>query len=447
MKDKNDLMMKPIGIDNRHPGLGAEIALFARSIDSLGTVGTVLVDAIKQLDEAARKQVATFETKNCEVSYEGNVRTVKIHGKDQQTWNKLRGRRDDYALSQRLLPRSLVVSLVSQFDAYLSRLLRYIYIAKPETFQASEKQITFADLNRFDSLDAVREYMLEKEIESVLRESKLKQFKYCEDAFAVPLRKGLDCWPAFVEIAERRNLFVHTDGCVSTQYISTCRSQGVAIGEGIKPGSELGATREYLHVAHEIVFEVGVKLGHVLWRKLLPAERSAADKSLNFLVLELLEREQWRRAIQLLDFAATDIKKFSDEETRLILTVNRAQAYLWSGDASKTREIMGEVDWSVTSDNFRLADAVLAEDWNSAVRAMKRMGKDGAVEQHHYHEWPLFRVWRKEKSFATAYEQIFGEEFAKTEQRRKRERKPKPPADPPTRANSSRSRARRRSAR
>src|SRR5690606_26404612 len=114
-------------------------------------------------------------------------------------------------------PRSLLVSLVSHFDAYVGRLIRAIYLRKPELLNSSERKLSFEELVRYDSIEAVREFVIEKEVESVLRGSHVEQFRWMERTYDVPLTKGLDSWPLFVELMERRNLFVHTDGIVSSQ--------------------------------------------------------------------------------------------------------------------------------------------------------------------------------------------------------------------------------------
>lgn len=110
--------------------------------------------------------------------------------------------------------------------------------------------------------------IIEKEVETVLRNSHVEQFDWLESKFGIPLRKGLDSWPTFVETTERRNLLVHTGGIVSSQYIKNCKEHKVAFGNDLKPGSELHVDAEYVAKAYFCIFEIGVKLAHVLWRKL-----------------------------------------------------------------------------------------------------------------------------------------------------------------------------------
>jgi len=119
--------------------------------------------------------------------------------------------------------------LVHKYDAYLGRLLRVAFYIRPEILAASDKTLTYTDLASFKSLSAARESLIEREVESVIRDSHIDHFNWMEKRFDLPLRKDLEVWPKFVEITERRNLFVHCDGIVSSQYLSVCKAHGVQL--------------------------------------------------------------------------------------------------------------------------------------------------------------------------------------------------------------------------
>jgi hypothetical protein len=57
---------------------------------------------------------------------------------------------------------------------------------------------------------------------------------------------------------------------------------------GIAEGSTLHVPQPYFLASHDCLFEIGVKLAHVLWRKLFPENREAADQELAVLSFELL---------------------------------------------------------------------------------------------------------------------------------------------------------------
>jgi hypothetical protein len=393
------------------PTYGPEIILFTKHIDAIGDVLLGMVFAVQEITKQSQEKLTNFEDENAHVTETDGKRSVQIPNAQFREWKRLARRFEHFSMSRTLLPRSLLVSLISQYDAYLGRLLRTTFIRKPEILNGSEKKISFDALTQFSSIQAAREYILEKEVETVLRSSHAEQFKWMESAFGLPLTKDLASWPSFIELTERRNLFVHTDGIVSSQYIAVCKLHKCSISEELKEGDPLGVPQAYFEAAHQCIYEIGVKLGHVLWRKMFPEERALADSNFTRLTYDLMENGKYDLAIRLLDFACSEFKKFSTEGSQLTLIVNRAQSYKWKGDDERCKKIMKAVDWSAKADQFRLADAVLAEDWPKAGKVMRRIGKEGSVDQTDYRDWPLFRDFRKQTAFLEAYEQIFGSTF------------------------------------
>jgi hypothetical protein len=270
----------------------------------------------------------------------------------------------------------------------------------------------------FTSIAEARECILEKEVESVIRKSHAEQFQWMENKFAVPLRKDLDSWPKFIELTERRNLFVHTGGIVSSQYLKVCQEHGVVFSTTPTIGNELGLAPAYFKEAVDIVFEIGVKLAHVLWRKLKPDEIKEADKNLNSIAYEPLLEENYKLAKVLFDFAAVTLKKYANDEARRVFVVNRALAYKWGGEDDKGRKIIEAEDWSATGGKFSLAEAVILENYPAALKIMRGIGKNQEeVPNVAYREWPLFKEFRKTIEFQQTFQEIVGEPLTKLEEK------------------------------
>lgn len=192
------------------PSLGTEIDSFISHVESIGDgfmLGLIL--ATQQLREKNKAKLEAFEAEYCEVIVDdGNTRTVKVPNEHLREWKKLSRRVRNITLSLVNLPRSLLVSLISHYDAYLGRIIRTIYLRLPDLLNTSERKLTFEELTKFDTIDAVREFLIEKEVESVLRSSHIEQFKWMERIYGVVLTKDLKSWSTFIELTERRNLFL-----------------------------------------------------------------------------------------------------------------------------------------------------------------------------------------------------------------------------------------------
>ncbi len=279
----------------------------------------------------------------------------------------------------------------------------------------SEKSLSFAQLVEFGSVDDAKEFILEKEIESVIRKSHAEQFEWMEKKFGIPLKKGLAIWPDFIELTERRNLFVHTDGVVSDQYMKVCREHNASI-DGIRIGDELIVTPKYFDNSYNVIFEIAFKLAHVLWRKFMPEELEEADSNLIAIGYDTLHEENYKLTAMIFDFASQTLKKYFSESNRRIMVVNQAQAYKWSGNDNKAREIVAREDWSATSGKFRLAEAVILENYEKAYDIMQEIGLNhNEIGKSEYRDWPLFKEIRKENRFVELFEQIFSEPYNKVE--------------------------------
>jgi hypothetical protein len=317
--------------------------------------------------------------------------------------------------SNSLLPRSFIVTLVSQYDAYLGQIIRFMFKAKPELLNASEKNLTYSQVIDFGSFEKVREFIIEKEVETVLRKSHIEHFEWLETKLSIPLRKDLKIWPTFVELTERRNLFVHNDGIASSKYYDVCREHSVPPNES-KEGRTLPANLKYFTSSYQCILEIGIKMAHVIWRKLKPELRSEADWDLIGIIFDFLAIEEYDLAIVLSEFA-TDLKQFSSDEVKLTFIINKAQAYKWSGDDKKCKEVLSEVDWSTRNEKLKLCNAALIDDFDIAALYMKRIGDNSEfIGKADYRNWPLFKEFKKTNQFLEAFEEIYNEKFVTIEE-------------------------------
>lgn len=375
-----------------------------------------MVQESKQVDEYIKKNGITEKVED-EEDEKGKSKLLipsdKING-----FIELNEKVETTVLAYNLMPVNFVVAFVSQFDAYIGSLIRTMFLIKPELLNSSEKNMLFSDLINFQSIEEAREFIIEKEVESVLRESHLKQFKWLENKLGITLRRDLPSFSDFIEITERRNLFVHCNGSISAQYIEICKENQVKDIESLKVGLKLNATPSYFSKCYSVLFEIGVKLGQVIWRKLKPDDIENADKHLNNICYELLVKGHNKLGLNLLTFATDILKKHHDQEMICILTINKGLAYYLSDKKDECKKVLAKHDWSATSDKFKLAISVLNEDFEKAVEIMKTIGdKSTHITKDAYREWPLFRQFRKTDKFKEVYNEIFGVELVYEERK------------------------------
>jgi len=314
-----------------------------------------------------------------------------------------------------ILPCSLFVSLVSQFDSFLGKLIKEIFVNKPEILNSSEKKLTYSRLKEIKDIEEAKNYIIESEVESILRESHTSHFSWLENRLNIPFRKDLTIWPRFVELTERRNLFVHSDGIVSSQYLAICRKSKSIEGDSPKLGEKLQVTPEYFEESFKALFEISVKLTQVIWRKLLPKDIDKSDQSLNDICFDLLKEHQFELADNLLIFATETLKKHFNEESKNIFIINKALSLKLGGNKEDAEKIVHTKDWSASSDKFKIAKWALLDDFEEVGKLMKKIGPDGEINRMSYKTWPLFREFRKTKIFLDNFKEIFKEDYSLVE--------------------------------
>lgn len=371
--------------------------------------GTHLVWA-KKYNEFVEKEAITEEDENGEEQQ-------LIEFSSYKRFEKLKRNTENTEFSSRIIARNFLIAIVSQFDVYLGKLMRNIFKINPEVLNSSERTLTFSKLSEYSSLEEAKEYVIEKEIESILRENHLQQIKWFENKLGnIALTNDLPCWKDFIELTERRNLFVHTDGLISSQYINVCTSQGIDKNQLRKVGEQLEVDDKYFEKAYRTILDIGFRLSQVIWRKLLPNENGEADSSIIDVVFDLLNRKEYELAAQLSEFATHKVIKHASLDNKMICVINKAQAYKWAKNEEKCKSILKEIDWSAYSDKFKLANFILIDDFENAVKIMKRIGSEhDEINEEAYTEWPIFIKFRESDYFKKQFELIFDKPFVEVD--------------------------------
>jgi len=312
-----------------------------------------------------------------------------------------------------IMARALFVQVFCEYDAFVGRLLTSIYVSKPDLMNAISRQISLADLLQFNDIKSACHGLLEKEIETIRRDSYIEQFAALESKFSIKTLRKFPEWTEFVELSQRRNILVHNDGIVSEQYLSVCRKEGVILPKDTVAGSKIGVGSKELARLIGVMSKVGYMLGHTLWRKLFPSQLEKMHESLHMTIYDYLADARWRTATHLGEFALTEsMTNGMRDSVRRMIVINSAIARKFSGDSVGAEAILDGADWSAAMPEFRLAVAVLKDKFEHAGEILRRIGKRGdLLDQWGYHEWPLFTKFRDREDFYAIYEEIYGEPY------------------------------------
>jgi hypothetical protein len=142
-----------------------------------------------------------------------------------------------------------------------------------------------------------------------------------------------------------------------------------------------------------------------------PNDLDSIDTHLVEQTFSLIEIGEYEVAARILEFFTQDQIKHENESTQRVLCINLAQCYKWQDNSNKCKEVLGRVDWSATEDRFKIAEAVLKDDYERALVLMRRLRHDESFLKKYYKDWPLFQGLRRHEGFGDVYRECYGEEF------------------------------------
>jgi hypothetical protein len=381
-----------------------------RHLESIKDTLPMTFILLEPLHRKAKNKFEDFvEKKADKIEDENGDLSIAVKSEDSRIFEQLSKNLEISKIAMKIIPESLFVSLISQYDAFLNKLIRILLTTRPEYINNSERELTFSQLIQFDSIETARDYVIEKEVETVLRKSHSDHFDYLENKLKMTLRKDLPIWQTFIEITERRNLFVHCDGIVSNQYLKVCKDNKCNIKD-INLNDRLHVDLEYFKKAYDCLYEISTKLTHTIWRKLITNDLENSDKSLNEICYSLLTSGQFDLADILLDFACKQTKHHN-ESSKNIFIVNKSLSNYLNSKEDKAKQIINTKDWSASSDDFKLAHSIISDDIDEVFTLMKKIGNKGVVTKEHYKTWPLFYKLREDIKFKKSFKEIFEEEY------------------------------------
>lgn len=355
---------------------------------------------------------ATFIKEKCEIIKKSKDEfQLKIPVKYSKEWHQLQREGQKAYNSQQEYPRSLFIHLISIFDHFYARLVKcYLSNAMDNILVCgAEKQLTYQEIKGCTSIDDIKEKIFDKEVDILMRKSHTDQLEW----LFTRLKGENDIEKAlishFIEITERRNVFVHADGIVSKQYINVCKQNHVKIDDGITEKSQLDITENYFSESIDTLLELATSLViHTTMTLYKKCDKTSAI-AVGY-VYTYLQDQRYNVTQNLYKYI---MKWKLNNEDQMIADINYILCfYLQNKEEEKVKQYISQMDWSNCSIRFTLAKAVLEKDWKKAAGIMEKMGKTSEVQQDDYLTWPLFEKFRETKEFAETYQKLYGENFS-----------------------------------
>lgn len=308
-----------------------------------------------------------------------------------------------------IFPQSMFISIVSQFDVLIAQLIKFIYLSFENKLLEIEDQIQYRDVFKIGDIEKIKEKLIDKKIDSILRESHSKQMREMGKIIGVNLDKS-ELWGDFIEMTQRRNLFVHCKGVVSSQYIDECKKEKCKIDESLL-GQTLKVDKDYFNLSFFVFYCIGVLTSQIILRKLLEKEKTLLeqiDSVLNNIIYEAICEKKYDIAIKLSEFALSERINHANRQDEKFFVLNYAQAYKWKGDKKKCMDILEKNDFSESKEDILVAKYALEDDIDNVIKSMRSIGDSSTImDAEAYSTWEIFKEMREKDEFKNTFEDIF----------------------------------------
>lgn len=378
----------------------AELEQAVRKYEGLG-------DALCQIDDRLKKDIDTLLADTSKEKSESQIAiTVEVANNERgRKYMRVKGRGREMKefdrsvksilksdSSVRHLHRSSLISLVSTAESFVSTLLHQFYSTHPAALNAKEKQFTFDELSKFDTMDDARSYIVSWKVENLLRGSVEDWFEFFRNNLKLKLSVATHHAHDLTEIFQRRNLFVHNDGVVNNIYLSKVKG---AKDKTHLLNKQLGVTKSYLFSAIDKIEASFLDAAYEIWSK---CEKSNAERPLLMVQAsyDALTQGRWNVAKDVASLVSLD--KDSNEISALMAKVNSWIARSRLSDQAVRKEIE-EFDVSAKDDLFRLAKHCLLDENDQALVLAKSLHTQKKLEYESLAEWPLFESQRQIEAF------------------------------------------------
>ena len=305
------------------------------------------------------------------------------------------------------------VECITRFDVFLLNFMRKCFYAFPDRFGKQERNIQLSDLKELKSIDELKYKIIDDELDKIFRNSHKEQLNYINKTFGIDFMKAAPAlYSSFIEITERRNLYIHCNGQVSTQYIRVCKQ------ENAKPAStqvkeKLPISLEYFIESNGVLLSFAIIIAFSMWLKLSKQDETDACNSIISISNQLLKQNRPQIVIDILNYIVTKSRKLQIQRK----FVNRFYMYLLRAyckidDKEAFEKTLKETDFSDVNQSIQLALVVLQGKYEEAFDLLKDInGNEKVLQKSKLAISEIFSDLILQDKFDKVYQEIYGEEF------------------------------------
>jgi hypothetical protein len=297
--------------------------------------------------------------------------------------------------------------LTIYFESLLSDLLHIYYSLFPAALPAEDRMLSLADLREIGSISDAEKYLVDREVDAILRESTKVQFDYFSKRLKVNIEMLAKYSTELFEIFQRRNIVVHNQGIVNKIYLQNVSNE-IIEKHKITEGSLIKVSEDYLNKAIDFIFLCGIVLIQQCWRKWKKEELDLADSALIDATYESLIEKRYDIVNEVAGYA-TGIN-FEVDRSRRVVVINQAIALKQLSEIEEMEAVLSKHDWSSSSMEFEVALCALRNEEDKLLELLSRAIPAKAIKQEDLVDWPLFIEFRNSPAFGELMSRYFSDD-------------------------------------
>lgn len=315
----------------------------------------------------------------------------------------------DYLLN--MIPSNLVVSLVTNFDQFLSNILTYLFQHINGQINVIEESVKYNELSSCCDTSSIQDFYIEKFTDNFFRKSHMEQFEWLDKKLSLNIKTQMKNIDDFMFLCELRNSIIHNDSRPSSFFLKS-----VNVDKYKKYGFIIEKNKRIVFNPNNITFLFytvhlsTTYLFSILGQKYFSKDEKMmeyVENAINENIVNKLKISPQLAIILLSNQLSNYLKHSSDYS--YIYRINLCIAYKKLDESTKFKDILKSMDWTNCNDMFIYAKYILLDDKENIIRYMQKFTEPDW--KLYYQVWPLFDTLRKEDYFKTEYQKIFNEEF------------------------------------
>ena len=305
------------------------------------------------------------------------------------------------------LPNNLIVSIASNYDLFLSRLLKKIILDK-NMVSIIGKELQLSEVVKYNTKEELISTCVDEFIDDLMRKSHKEQIQWIEKKFKIDIINSFNDWKSIYLFFEIRNVIVHNEAVVSRIFLGNLKKEGIA-SDKYEIGKKIVFRNEDIRKYIKTLIDFIVYLYSLVLKKNYnkTEDIEQIDTIINDVVYKFLCKSEYLQVISIVDYILRNNQQHSSAD-EFLFTINKCIA-LKARKNESYKKILDRLDWSNCDNKFRMAKAVLLEDYDAACKIMEVLDKDNMLQA--YIEWPLFKEFVSTEEFKQKFRELYGIEF------------------------------------